>query len=606
MAKSRIAEAYVTAVITMDGVGDDIADKLKTGFKDATEKVKAPVEKESEKVGNAWAGKFAAGIAASGALAGIGAVVTGAISEGINQSDINKKLVGALVLTDADAKKVTDASKGLFTGGYTETYEEAAEAMKNIVGTIKGARTASNVELDKMGKDVLNVAGMFDKGTDEIASAANVMINTGLVKNWDEAISTITAGFQTAGAAGEDYLDTFLEFSDDFKRFGLDGESAVQLIASAVNAGMKDTDKFADALNEMSITIRDGSIDENILDIGLDPEKLRSDVAAGGESARAALIETLTALQADGDVANFQAFMGSLGEDFTSVFMNMDLSQVNSQFAEGVGNMTELDAANTTAASTLLSLKNTFTQLFVDLLVPTLDVVLPKVQAFTTFLKENEGIAKALAITLGVGLVVALVAITFALWGMAAAGWAAMAPFAVPLAIIAAVIAAIVLLVAAAIWLAENWDEVCQSMADAWDSLVGWIGDLWENVVKIANAIGEWFGDWFGGGDKNINLNSTSSVSGSYDSMPKMANGGTVPARPGGTAVILGEAGRDEVVMDSGKFNRLLDDLNKGGLRSGLSEPQQIVYNITQRENESTEELVDRIAEYQEMRGLRN
>jgi hypothetical protein len=124
-------------------------------------------------------------------------------------------------------------------------------------------------------------------------------------------------------------------------------------------------------------------------------------------------------------------------------------------------------------------------------------------------------------------------------------------------------------------------------MKAAWDSFVQGIVQMWDTIKMIFGAIGDFFMNGFSA-EAQMKV-----VSGE---MPMMADGGTVKARPGGTAVILGEAGKDEVVMDSGKWNQHLEQMLAGGVASGGGDV--INFNIYPRENESIEELAQQLSDH--------
>jgi hypothetical protein len=274
----------------------------------------------------------------------------------------------------------------------------------------------------------------------------------------------------------------------------------------------------------------------------------------------------------------------------------MDLSGINADFAESVGNMQALDAAASTPEGKIKAMKASFEQLFVDLLMPVLESVLPMLQDFTKFLQENEWAVKLLAIGIGIILVAAVIGMTVALWGMAAAGWAALIPVIGLTWPILLAIAAVVALVAAFIWMSDQFGGATNMMSAAWDSFVDGLFQMWTDIQMIFGHIADFFRTTFA---------VDADVSASYGTgLPMMANGGTVGARPGGTAVILGEAGRDEVVMDSGKWNAHLDQLLKGDF-AGAGGGDHIEFHISTRDTESAEETVNKIDEFLEFRRTR-
>ncbi|MER6533021.1 phage tail tape measure protein [Streptomyces sp900105755] len=132
-------------------------------------------------------------------------------------------------------------------------------------------------------------------------------------------------------------------------------------------------------------------------------------------------------------------------------------------------------------------------------LLPAFQKILGVVAKGTTWLAAHQNVAKALAITIGVVLVLAIAALTAALYEMAAA--AAVNPVTWIVLAVIALIAAIVLLamhwrqvwgfikqisadVAHAVVAAWNW--IANGTASIWQSIVGWVKGAW-------HAIASWF-----------------------------------------------------------------------------------------------------------------
>lgn len=183
----------------------------------------------------------------------------------------------------------------------------------------------------------------------------------------------------------------------------------------------------------------------------------------------------------------------------------------------------------------------------------------------------------------GIGTVL-LVALAPALWAAVAATWAfTVALLANPLTWI---ILAIGALVAAIVWLAMNWDEVVAWVSDVWSGFIGWITDVidgfvgWWNEVWAGISSG-WESMWNGIGDflkgvwNNILGWIEGGVNGAIDlingmmggirdvagfigievgeiphvNIPRLADGGVVSRRRGGTLAVVGEGRYDEAVV---------------------------------------------------------
>lgn len=690
--KSRIGESYLQVTPVLDGLSDAIAAQVSEGMGKASKETAS----ESEEVGKESGEKMAKGVAiAAGAgviAAAIGAQFIKGYENAMEQIGADTDVTARLNLDVGQSDEMSEAVKSLYTGAYGESYTAVAEDMESIMGTIQGAREMNSEELEKMGRDMSNLTSQYEADAGEISMAVNGIIGTGFAADADEAFQIVHNGFQTMGEHGDAWIDTLREFSGEFKTFGFEGDAAIQLMNAGMDAGIMDPTIWADALNEMNILIGDGSADESLIAMGMDPDQIRKDIAAGGDVAQTAFLDIFKSLQEKGDKNLFAGVMGSVAEDYAyeleNGFKDINFDTLNEGLGESVQTLDEFDAAvNNGIDDQFLEIQRTFEQAFTDSMIPILETLLPIIQSIVDVLTENQWILTILVPLLGVVMVGALILMSAALWSVAAAGWAALTPLLPIIGTILLVVAAIALVIAAAWLIYKNWDviwggikniagavadwfvglwtgistwfgDVMNWIADfwttgwgqigdfftgLWDGIVGWFVDTWNGVgdffTGMWDGVVEWFVDiWNGVGDfftglwdsildyfiaiyneikdkitdiiesvpgGSVVVSAVEKV-GSWFGGPKMANGGTVKATPGGTLAMLGEAGRDEVVMDSGKWNKLLDKLNSEK-SSGSVNPIVIEgITINQQPGESSEELLQRLNADLHFRGLRS
>lgn len=622
---SRLGDGYVSLTPVVNNFQGQITQQLNQSIASTSQASQQASQQLGQSVGSnagqtagpALGRTLIAGVAALG----LGAMIGDQISKAIDQMDINNKLSAALNLSPEESAKVAEASSALYSQAYGESYEAVSEAMKGIVGSVKEAKNATADELFKMGRDVLNLQDTFGISGEYIQNAIQSMTGSGLAKDWNEAVSIIAGGYQTFGASGEDWVESLVEFSDDFARFGLSGESSINLVNAAITAGIKDTDKLADSLNELSIRLQDGTADETLTALGLDPERLRAGLEAGGAAAQQVLTDVLGTLQAEGSLEQWAAIVGTVSEDYQIAMQNMDLGALSAGLAEGVGNMQLLDETlNAGPAASMEAFGRTIEQVFINLLIPVIEMVSPPLQALATFLAENEWAATLLGVAVGGVLLIALVATTAALWGMAAAGWAAIAPFLPIIGIILLVVAAVAALVAGIWWLATNWDAVVTFLGEVWAGfvyglqqgieavgnfftdlgrnignffigIVNFIIDAMNGLIGLLNSTGIDLPDWVGGGRIGFEIET-------IGKLPQLAKGGLVKKTAGGSAVITGEGQNDEAVLP---LTPELQALVNGEVGTSSS----VVFNITQQPGETTEELVQRIESFYDFNGLK-
>jgi phage-related minor tail protein len=279
-----------------------------------------------EDFGEAFAGsaedgissKLKVGAAAGAALAG-GVVVAG-IGEALERGKLDSKLAAQLG-PGPQTKRATKAASALFAGAWGDSVEDVNTAVASVTIGIKGMRRASQRELKDVTASVLDIATAFDQESTSITRAADQLIRTNLAKGPREALDIITRGFQSGANEADDLLDTYAEYSTQFRKLGLDGQEATGLLSQGLRAGARDADIVADALKEFSIrsvealtevdskgrpqvtelgqafeTLGFDVLDAkgNLSDVGF---ALQEDLAAGGDRAREALGKVLGRLR---------------------------------------------------------------------------------------------------------------------------------------------------------------------------------------------------------------------------------------------------------------------------------------------------------------------
>ena len=221
-----------------------------------------------------------------------------------------------------------------------------------------------------------------------------------------------------------------------------------------------------------------------------------------------------------------------------------------------------------------------------DALTAIADVVVGVVEAFIGFsnwYQENTDLANNIA--------VALTVIAVAV-GVASAAIAVMNAvlYANPITwIVLAVVAAIALIVIGIMLLAKHWDEITRFMSKAWDALVWGIGTAWANVANgvinginfVITAFNRLLDVWnlIAGTDFSIDLisnvqapsmpsslmpGSRTQFGGDGNGGVKLATGGIVMPRPGGTMATIGEGGQAEAVIPLDRLGKMMGGAGGG------------------------------------------
>lgn len=116
-------------------------------------------------------------------------------------------------------------------------------------------------------------------------------------------------------------------------------------------------------------------------------------------------------------------------------------------------------------------------------------------------------------------------------------------------------------------FISSSISNIGATVSSVFGSIGGIITGAFSGVVDYVSGVFGTITDLINGVIDGINTVSSAARSiginvGSIGRVPKLAEGGTVLPKPGGTLAILAEAGKPESVVDTGKLNQLLDSAN--------------------------------------------
>ncbi|MCD0450762.1 phage tail tape measure protein [Actinocorallia sp. API 0066] len=296
----------------------------------------------------------------AGAAAAIGVGVTAALEK----ERLGDKLAAQLGGSEAEAQRLGKAAGDLYAQGLGSGLEEVNNAIRGVVTNIDGMAAASEADLKAVTGSVVNLGTAFGEDVGEVSRAVGKMIKTGLAKDATEALDILTVGFQSGANEAADLLDTFTEYSTQFRNMGLDGQTAMGLLSQGLKAGARDADVVADAIKEFSIEAVAGSdkIRDAYDELGLNADKMFAALGKGGPEAAQALDLTLDKLRAIQDPVKRNAMavelFGTKAEDLGDSLYALDPSSAVSALGDVEGAAQRMgDTLNDNAATGIESWK---------------------------------------------------------------------------------------------------------------------------------------------------------------------------------------------------------------------------------------------------------
>jgi len=325
--------------------------KLGDGIQSGLGKAEGAVSQAGSKMGDLLTAGIAGGVALGGAF------VVEAFGKSLEREAGAARLGIQLGLPPELAKAAGARAGEVYAQGFGENIGQVNDAVRFIAQNMGGLGSMSQAEFDEMTKGVLTVADAFDQDLNKVTAAAGTLMKTGLAKDGKEALDIITRGLQSPANKADDLLDTFIEYSTQFRQLGITGPQALGLMSQGLQGGARDADTVADALKEFAIRAQDGSTTSATAfgTIGLNAAEMSRIVAQGGPPAQNALTMTLQKINAIQDPtlrsATLTALFGTKAEDLQGA-----LGALNTQTAvDQVGNVEGAMNRATTATDTQAS-----------------------------------------------------------------------------------------------------------------------------------------------------------------------------------------------------------------------------------------------------------
>lgn len=308
--------------IALNGVEDD-TERARQGaaifgreWKDATykaEKGLSGVKGELKDVKKESEGMNLGALAGAAGIGGAGAMVD-------NAAAASGHMRAMLGLTKEEAKALDDVAKKVYASGAGESQRDAAEGTALLYQGLK----LTGKELEKQTETAFALRDVYGADVPELVNAvAPMKINFKM--DDQEAFDTVTKGFQMGLDRSGDFIDTLNEYPAAFTRIGFNSDRMLTSLAGGFEAGLKDTDKLADSINEFGLTVleEDGKISKAFVDTGIFSEsemaRLRGDFGKGGKAAEDSFDVILKAIMETEDPVKRNllgvAAFGSMWED---------------------------------------------------------------------------------------------------------------------------------------------------------------------------------------------------------------------------------------------------------------------------------------------------
>ena len=312
----------------------------------------------------------------------------------------------------SDMGQYKDIINDIYESGNGESLSNVSDTMALVVQQFGDLNDA---DLSDIIENLFTMESYFGYDAQEQLRAVKMLMDQFGVSS-DEAFSMMIQGSQQGLDKNGDLLDSINEYAVHYQQLGYDADDFFNSLANGTASGTFSVDKLGDAMKEFGIRTKDtaDSTTEGFSLIGLDADEMREKFSQGGETARQATEDTLTALfQMDDQVKMNQAgvdLFGTMWEDLGAAGVKA-LMNVNGNITTSKKTLEEVDKIKFNGVERRTeSLGRKFKT---EITQPIFDKAMPKLESAMDYVSNNmdhiidtiKKVGEAMKIALAVGTV---------------------------------------------------------------------------------------------------------------------------------------------------------------------------------------------------------
>lgn len=276
-------------------------------------------------------GTTVAGIAASLGAIDFG---TGLISDALEMDNAFGRLTARTGASGHELKEYEAIARSVFVNGFADSIGEASDSISTFAAMFP---TLDYGGLDVITQGAHTIGQTWDQEAKQVGKTVATMTKTFEGLGESQALDLITTAFQRTGDHSDDLLDTFNEYSTQFKALGYGAEGFTATLIAGAESGAFNFDKLADTAKEGFLKMSEGSKDTRsaLTAMGLNADQVITGIGQGGDEAQKSFMAVSTALASVEDpakrnamaIAAFGTPLEDLGPQFATFFgsVNQDL-----------------------------------------------------------------------------------------------------------------------------------------------------------------------------------------------------------------------------------------------------------------------------------------
>ena len=290
----------------------------------------------------------------------------------------SNQMRASLGATSTELKGYEEIMRNIYNANFGESYEDVANAIASVSKNLEGL---NSVSLQSVTESAITLRDTFGIDINQsVRSVKALMTNFGITA--EESMNLLTQGLTSNLNYSDEFIDNINEYSVQFGKLGLTAEDMFDIFQSGANAGAWNLDKIGDAVKEFSIRAIDGSqtTADGFKALGMDADVMAQKFASGGDTAKQAFYEVITALgEMDDPVAQSIAGVNLFGTMWEDLGPNVvtQLGSIRGQYDQTTESMQKMkDVKYDDLGSMLEALKRTLGDVALEVgnnLMPTIE-----------------------------------------------------------------------------------------------------------------------------------------------------------------------------------------------------------------------------------------
>lgn len=416
--------------------------------------------------------------------------------------------------TGEAAQKNADLIKRVYEQGLGESMDAVANAVILVKDNLK--------ELDDITLENITSQALVLDETYGIDMAESLRGVNGLMQHFgmdaQSAMDMLVAGTQNGLDKTNELGDNLSEYAGKFAEAGYSADEYFQLLQNGLEGGAYNLDKVNDAINEVTTRLADGSISETFWTLNEETGQLEEGTGKwsqavkdvfgqwqqGGATQKQVIDAIVTDIQStenQQDKLNKAALaFGTMAEDGGAKFIE-SLTSVGDAYTDVDGKAQKLQEDTTTSAQEMEAAMRKVSDAFAPIGEDIAEMITPVLEAVADLLQwieELPGPVKtAIEVFAGIAAVVTVIAPVIA--SIMALNGALVTLTGVGLLPIIGVVAGVAAVITTVIAVIKNWGDITDWLSEKWSAFKNWMSELWksisEKIQEVWNGIKDFFAD---------------------------------------------------------------------------------------------------------------